>query len=135
MLNISFFNLLEGYLPKGFGASCTNALIKGIKDNDFLLFEGLKDTIETSLKFYKEEGKQLHYVANNIQEEVAHELRNIILAMITGKERDKQAQKAIDNLEEFLRDIVYSKVDYYEVARQLTKYYKESQKTKLKKVA
>jgi malonyl CoA-acyl carrier protein transacylase len=129
--------MLEGYLPRGFEKSCTNALIKGIKECEFErdTLNNTKDTIERSLKLYKEEGKQLHYVANNIQEEVAHELRNIIVSLITGKERDEKAQHAIDNLKDFLKDIVYQKVDYYEVARQLTKYYKESQKIKAKKAA
>ena len=135
MFKISFFNILEGYLPKGFGKSCTNALIRGIKEEGFLLFEDVKSTIEESLKLYKEEGKQLFYVANDIQEEVSHEWRNITTKLIPNDRDKEEAQKAIKNLSDFLKDIVYRQIDYYEVAKQLTKYYKENQKAKINKVA
>jgi hypothetical protein len=121
--------MLEGYLPRGFEKSCTNALIRGIKDCEY---EGIKGTIERSLKLYKEEGKQLFYVANNIQEEVEHEWRNIMTKLIPKDEDNEKKQKAINNLNDFLEDIIYYKVDYYEVAKQLTKYYKVIQKTKKK---
>ena len=130
MFNCSFFAMLETFLPKG--KQFTNALIRGIKDYGL---KSIEDTIEKSLKLYKEEGKQLHYVANDIQEEVSHEWRNIMTELIPDDKDSQKKQNAINNLSSFLEDIVYSQIDYYEAAKQLTKYYKENQKTKLKKVA
>jgi hypothetical protein len=131
--------MLEGYLLQGFEKSCTNALVRGIKEGEFErgTAESMQDTVERSLKLHKDEGKQLFHVANFIRKEVEHEWENIVpkLTMTpSAAGMDPKTTRCIDNLKSFLEDIVYYKVDYYEAAKQLTKYYKENQKKQLKKV-
>jgi hypothetical protein len=130
MFAISLFSFLNTYISDSI---YTNALIKGLKRDELEYGgDGLKDAIKYSLKTYKEEGKQLFFVADYIKGESRQEVNATCVLPLDEKTPDHQVRA--DRLGDFIGDI-YDKIDYYEVAKQLTKYYKEQQKTNTKKIA
>jgi|ERR1035437_499694 hypothetical protein len=131
MFTISLFSFLKTYISD---SNYTNALIKGLKKDELEMTErggGIKDMIGKSLRI-KEEGKQLYFLADYIKREAREEFNETYISPF--KENDDSAKTRANRLEDFIGDI-YEKIDYYEVAKQLTKYYKEQQKTNIKKVA
>jgi hypothetical protein len=127
--------MLSHYEGRGFEKHFINALIEGLKkDRDE--WEDIECQIEYAIKTYKEEGKQLYIIANYIKDEVQSEIDLIQDKVLkTDNFTNEQEKKSINRLNDFIGFIQYNCIDYYEVARQLTNYYKENQKTKLKKVA
>lgn len=132
MLGKSYFDMLSHYKSKSFEKHFTNALIQGLR-NDKDEWEDIEITIEASLRLYKEEGKQLFYVADIIKEEILNEIERIQSGVLrSDNNRDERENKSVNRLNDLLGGIVYNHIDYYEVAKVLTRLYKENQKTKKK---
>jgi hypothetical protein len=129
MFVISLFSFFNTYISS---SSYTQALIKGL-ERDELEYggTGIQDAIEQSLRI-KEEGKQLYFLADYIKRQSNQEWLEVCISPMSENNHDSKMHA--DRLNDFVEDI-FDKIDYYEVAKQLTKYYKEQRKTNIKKVA
>ena len=135
MLDKSYFEMLSNYKGRGFKKNFTNVLIEGIK-SDKADWEDVEGEIQQALSADKDEGKQLFNIGNYIKDEVHSEIDLIQDKVLkTDNFTNERERKSINRLNDLVGTIQYCYIDYYEVARQLTKYYKEQQKTKIKKVA
>jgi hypothetical protein len=132
MLETSYFKMLLDYKSKGFQKHFTNALIQGL-----IQTKEANDEIESSLTEFKEEGKQLFYVASFIQRELQNELQRPqeYIMRIHHSNEGKGHNDSDYYLSDFIAEIMYSNIDYYEAAKQLTRLYRQNKGIQNKKVA
>jgi hypothetical protein len=146
MIDGSYFKMLFDYKSKGFEKHFNNAIIQGLKNEMNKGTAEITNEIEYSLTKYQEEDKQLFEVATYIQdyirlevEKAQEQLDKMNKPKITNGIGDNNEVKlywvSVCYLSDLLGNIAYHYIDYYEVAKQLTKLYKENQKTQIKKVA